>query len=453
MTRDASDTQGNILRGYTHLPHVGYMFFRIADPDAVRTLLARTLTHVSTDVDWGDKSRVHVRFNVAFTYQGLAKLGRQAHFDAPAYVDFRQGMAARARGQLRDIGANDPDRWEPPLRDGADVLFIVYWHDSNTGQAAAAQLCDQLQSRGLEESYVQRADMLAGQREQFGFADGFSQPILPAGDGTQDPDATGEGVLEPWSLWRLRFRQRWRPVRLGEFLLGHCDEDDVAPGYDDPWLRNGTFMIWRKLEQHVDRFEHYLERAGGDDGQQRAWLGAKIVGRWRDGTSLIEAPYRSPRGAGGKSNNTFRYMRDPAGVQCPIGAHVRRANPRDALGWWTHRTRRHRIIRRGVPYEDPGRGKGLIFVCFNASISRQFELIQGHWLMDGDAFGLGSDRDLLLGHDDPDGKLTIQGDRRRPVKFLPAPEQPLITTRGGYYLFVPGIAALREIASSTRSGH
>ncbi len=448
MTRDVDDTQGNILRGYTHLPHVAYLFFRILEPDAVKGLLARTLPRISTDAHWGDKSLVHLRLNVAFTYQGLEKLGHQGHFDRTEYVDFRDGMAARAREQLADTGVNEPECWESPLRHGADLLFTVYWHGSDTGDAAAAGVGELLRSSGLEQHYVQRADMLAGRREQFGFADGFSQPVVESASGAPWADATGEGVLEPANLLRLRLRSRWRSVRLGEFLLGHRDEDDVVPGGDDPWLRNGTFMIWRKLEQHIGRFERWMQRAAGDDSRQRAWLEAKVVGRWRDGSSLIDAPHR-PRCAAGKPGNTFRYGGDPAGVRCPIGAHVRRANPRDALGWGTDRTRRHRIIRRGVPYDDPGDRKGLIFVAFNASIARQFELIQGRWLMDGDAFGLGSDRDLLVGHDDHDAasKLTIDGDRRRPVRFLPAPDQPLITTRGGYYLFVPAIAALREIAT------
>jgi hypothetical protein len=41
--------------------------------------------------------------------------------------------------------------------------------------------------------------------------------------------------------------------------------------------------------------------------------------------------------------------------------------------------------------------------------------------------------------------MTIQGDRRRPPRFLSRREQ-FVTVRGGHYLFVPGIAALRRIA-------
>ena len=64
------------------------------------------------------------------------------------------------------------------------------------------------------------------------------------------------------------------------------------------------------------------------------------------------------------------------------------------------------MIRRGMPYgpalppdvtEDDGRERGLVFVCFQASISRQFEGVQVQWLNDGNLFGLGDDKDFLLG--------------------------------------------------------
>jgi hypothetical protein len=99
-----------------------------------------------------------------------------------------------------------------------------------------------------------------------------------------------------------------------------------------------------------------------------------------------------------------------------------------------------------MPYgdEDGDGERGLIFVCLNASIVRQFELIQRHWLLDGDAFGLGEDKDMLLAPADPEGKMTVNG---RPPRFL-SPQQQLVTTRGGEYLFVPGLAALRALAGN-----
>jgi hypothetical protein len=79
----------------------------------------------------------------------------------------------------------------------------------------------------------------------------------------------------------------------------------------------------------------------------------------------------------------------------------------------------------------------------NASIARQFELVQGQWLNDGDAFGLGGERDFLVAAPDPASKMTLQG---TPPRYL-APPQQFVWNRGGEYLFVPGLAALRALAA------
>jgi hypothetical protein len=83
-------------------------------------------------------------------------------------------------------------------------------------------------------------------------------------------------------------------------------------------------------------------------------------------------------------------------------------------------------------------------VCLNASIARQFELVQGRWLGDGDAFGLGGARDVLVAQPHPGDTMTVQGS---PPRFLSPPGQ-FVWTRGGEYLFVPGMDALRALAAS-----
>jgi hypothetical protein len=150
-------------------------------------------------------------------------------------------------------------------------------------------------------------------------------------------------------------------------------------------------------------------------------------------------------------DNDFRYLDDDgAGLKCPKGAHIRRTNPRDALGWGGKLSTRHRIIRRGMPYgeyleglEDDGQDRGLIFICLNADFERQFEVIQAPWCNDGNAFRLGNDKDYLLGDNQGTGKVTIQG---HPPHFAQA--QPLVVlTRGCEYLLMPGITALRDLAA------
>ena len=82
-------------------------------------------------------------------------------------------------------------------------------------------------------------------------------------------------------------------------------------------------------------------------------LRAKILGRWPDGTPLASSPVEDPLISNSRRrSNEFLYADDPNGLACPLGAHVRRANPRDGMPGGAERTMRHRIIRRGMPYDE-----------------------------------------------------------------------------------------------------
>jgi deferrochelatase/peroxidase EfeB len=213
-------------------------------------------------------------------------------------------------------------------------------------------------------------------------------------------------------------------------------------------------MVVRKLRQDVFAWRAWLRDtaeawAGGDED----WLAAKVCGRWTDGTPTALAPGRgkSRTISGLEEINAFRFSGDPRGMRCPVGAHIRRANPRDGLAGGANRTRRHRMIRRGMPYgppahgdEDDGVDRGLLFACFNASIARQFEVVQG-WQVDGNVFGLGvGNRDVLAGQGDGTQPFTIPG---APPVRVPGPGRPLVTVRGGEYLYVPSLSGLRAIAA------
>ena len=144
-----------------------------------------------------------------------------------------------------------------------------------------------------------------------------------------------------------------------------------------------------------------------------ATLAAKIVGRWRNGDAAGRLTRREPPqrfdADGRRAPTTSATHADLDGRRCPLGAHIRRSNPRDALGFEGKLSFRHRMIRRGMPYgpplpdgvvEDDGKDRGLVFVCFNASISRQFESVQRQWLNDGNIFRLGHDSGLPAGRPD-----------------------------------------------------
>jgi Dyp-type peroxidase family len=452
---DLADLQGDIVRAYGNAyAHTTYLFFRIDDADAGRAWLRRLLARVTTAEPWTE-GKPETTLNIAVTAAGVKALGVPDAVIASFSREFRAGMAARAP-TLGDAGPSDPGRWEPELHDGAlHVLATVNALDADALQRELGRLRDDAaHAGGVAVSYEQPTELLPGSREHFGYADGFAQPALAGYDEGTDR-RIGGGVPEADGAWRA--------LAPGEFILGYEDEDtrvDPKRGLPsapaDPLGRSGTYMVWRKLYQDVALFRHVLREAaelyGGGDHEK---LAAKVVGRWPNGTPLVVSPDAPIADFEPKTDarvNAFRYAKeDPEGVRCPLGAHIRRSNPRDPLGFDGLLSFRHRIIRRGMPYgarlaseaiEDDHVDRGLIFVCFNASISRQFEGIQAQWLNDGNVFHLGHDSDFLMGDPHGTGKMTVEG---HPPFFL-GPQGPFVTTRGGAYLFVPGMGALAALA-------
>jgi deferrochelatase/peroxidase EfeB len=202
------------------------------------------------------------------------------------------------------------------------------------------------------------------------------------------------------------------------------------------------------------------EQGGAEDGQRTedkaVRLAAKCVGRWPGGAPLSRAPDEDA--AEWARDNTFTYRDDGGGFKCPVGAHIRRANPRDSLEPGPQEsaklTRRHMIMRRGRAYgpplarfqkEERPQERGLFFVAVNANIGRQFEFMQQTWLNNPKFDGLLDETDPISGARDPrlGGSLTIpEQPVRRRLTGLPA----FVTTRGGEYFFLPGLPALRFLA-------
>jgi len=439
---EVADIQGNVLRGYSHAS-AAYIFLRIDDVEKGKALLRGMLPRVTSGAPWVRSPETAIQ--AAFTYAGLERVGVPAEILATFPEEFRQGMAARA-ATLGDRGPSAPEHWEEGLGTGEAHVLVTAWAIDDehldkireelrhVGAAAGATTV-------INET---RAKALPGGRDHFDFFDGISQPAI---EGTGVAGRPGDG--QPGGAGG------WRDVATGEFLLGYVDEDGALPDAPAaPFDRNGTFMVYRKLQMHTAEFRRMIEEQGARYPGGPEKLAAKIVGRWRDGTPLSVSPDGPNPDISGdpKRINDFSYEADPLGLKCPVGSHIRRVHPRDAKGFFGGRlTNRHRIIRRGRTYgpplpegaEDDGQERGLAFVCFNASIGRQFETIQQLWVDDGDPFGLGRDKDPLIGCPaDQSGKMTIPG---KPPFFL-RPVPRLVTMRGGEYLFQPSISALRWLS-------
>jgi len=292
----------------------------------------------------------------------------------------------------------------------------------------------------------QAGSALTGGSEHVGFADGFAQPAIE-GSGVDPLPGQGAPLKDGG----------WRPIRAGEFILGYRDEENAIPQAPAPdqLAANGTYLVYRKLHQDVAAFRRTLAEAarlypGGEEQ-----LAAKLVGRWRDGTPLDLSPDRPDPAivADPARNNAFSFLDDQDGLRCPAGSHIRRANPRHGLPFEGKLVNRHRLIRRGIPYGDPlpagaeddGADRGVVFMCLQASISRQFEFVQAQWFNDGNGLHLGDDEDPLMGRHDGASprKMTVPG---RPPYFV-GPLSRVVTVRGGEYFFTPGINGLQHLAA------
>jgi Dyp-type peroxidase family len=446
---DSADIQGDILRPYG-APYecASHAFVSIDCPAAqAREWLRDVRDHVTTAAPWPAGHKPTTTLNVAMTATGLAALGVAPERIAEFSTEFRAGLAGRA-AQLGFVGVADPARWEAGLGTGqAHVLLVIKARSPQEHQRALGKMEAAMAAvGGLRVVHQQDTRVLDGGQEHFGFSDGFAQPVIEGVDGPAPPD--GGTPMADGS---------WRALAPGEFVLGAPDEDTRydpqgrLPRYPAGLGRNGTYVVWCKFRQDVARWRRTVREAAAlwTDGDE-AKLAAKIVGRWANGAPVAVYPDQPPEQFDNTKPgaNNFRYSDDPAGLRCPLGAHVRRSNPRDALGWGGSLTFRHRMIRRGMPYGprladdqtvDDGVERGLVFVCYQASISRQFEGVQLQWLNAGNIFGLGNDSDFLVG--DGRSKMTVQG---RPPFFLRSPAG-LVTLRGGEYLFAPGMTALSAI--------
>jgi Dyp-type peroxidase family len=454
---DATDIQGFVLRGYA-LPFARYMFLEILDAERGRAVIAQLLEQITTGEHW-DEGKPEWTLNIAFTHRGLVNLKLPDTSLLTFPVEFLQGM--KARGEiLGDTGdKNGPQNWDSVWREERVDIWLAV--NSKT-KASLDGVCVDLQQRmsatggvrmiGFQDAGAFRINDKWSTKEHFGYTDGFGNPDFL---GVERDTQPGQG--------KLMADGTWKPLATGELLLGYADEAGELPVAPIPHLlaNNGTFMVYRKLHQNVATFRRYLDEKGKLYPGGREKLASKFIGRWRDGTPVELSPDApSPEIVNDKQKNVnFTFGNDLDGTRCPIGAHVRRTNPRDAFGFNGQLINRRRITRRGLPYgeyvpedqpvSDDGY-HGIIFMALNASLFRQFEFVQQQWLEYGNDARLGNDKDILLGSHEAGDRYIIQGtDDPKNPPFVCGGLPNFVELRGGDYFFLPSMTALRMIAADT----
>jgi Dyp-type peroxidase family len=466
--------QGLVARAYGHLPYARYLLCRIDDPAAARAWLAGVVPDVAT----ADRRGNGPSLIVAFTHAGLARLGLPGDALDTFPRPLQEGIVTTHRSRvLGDSGPSDPKgwRWGGPENPDVHVLVVIY---AETEEGLEAEC--QARTAGFGGALTEVTEPIVGLltpgfegKEHFGFADGLSQPVLkgwPRRTRSIQP-ATAEPA------------PKWEEVNPGEVVLGYPDNYNKpaegptvaarAPGAgslpDAPWARgrrhlghNGTFLVFRQLAQDVPAFRRFVAQASEASASRGAALtaeqvGAKMVGRWASGAPVAVYPDADP---GHPGENDFGYHEDDqAGFRCPPGAHVRRSNPRDSStsnpAKALRSTMNHRILRRGRPYgpllpaaqsaEEERTERGLLFLCLNTDVERQFEFVQHTWLDNGFFAGLCGEVDPVVGRQREGGGVATLPSKpvRRRLEAVPQ----LVTTKGGGYFFLPGIKALRWLAS------
>ncbi len=427
MKLELGDVQGLFARGYGDLKSAAFLLLKVEEAAAARHWLGEAR------VTNADDRRPEHAVNVAFTSSGLERLGLPAAALAQFSNEFVAGMTTPHRTRiLGDLEENAPESWDwGGPTSPVDAVLLLYARD----EASLAPL-EQVPAGFSLVRRLGTADLDGF--EPFGFRDGISQPYVD-----------GLGKTGP----------REQTVKPGEFLLGY--ENEYGHTTDAPLLHNGSYLVFRQLRQDVSGFWRFADEAtrrsdGSSDPDARLRLASKMVGRWPSGAPLALAPDADDPSLA-FANDFAYHADDPRGARCPVGAHIRRSNPRDSLdpnpgsAGSFEINRRHRILRRGREYgpplpleqaleHDDGGERGLHFICLNANIARQFEFVHHTWLNNRKFGQLYDDADPFFAP----GCFTIPTDGVRD-RVVDVPR--FVSVQGGAYFFLPGLAALRSLAS------
>jgi Dyp-type peroxidase family len=404
---DLQVIQGAVARNFEDMHHVCHVVLRVSNPASAREFIGAMKAKVTTaSCTLGD-----ICLNIGFTFHGLRALGLDTECKTLAQSAelqaFVQGAPDRA-ALIGDTGQN-PRMWKDGLGrpENVHVLFSVW---GKTKPELAGEIENLVVSSSSAFEVVSRnpGEHLENGRIHFGYVDGISQPKI-------------EG---------LPFRQAedgQPPSRSGAFVLGYesqFDQHTYKFDFPEELGRNGTFGVFRIMQQDVHGFEEFLTREAGPGGN-RELVAAKLCGRWRDGTPLTLSP-NEPQN---NPVNAFDYTEDPDGKACPFSAHARRAHPRmDPVAG--NARNKHRIVRSSMPYGPPyegvqdGKERGLVGLFLCANIGEQFEFIMKNWISRGFH-----------------GRLPMEN--TDPLIGI----HSFVSTRGSAYCFFPSLNGLEYIAS------
>jgi Dyp-type peroxidase family len=437
--------------------------------------------------------------NIAFSYGAIAALVSPQDADAFGDQSFRQGLAERS-GFLGDPTsrkvAGNRHRWVVggPGKE-ADILVIIAADDPLELKVVLRKVKASARTAGLKLLFEQRGEALPGPlrgHEHFGFKDGVSQPGIRGRVSTAPTDFITPRYLDPSDDRAKLFARPGQPlIWPGEFLLGeqrqHTENLYTPAAASDKfptWAARGSYLVCRRLRQDVRAFWTFATEQAAAVGLLPEKFASMLMGRWPSGAPVMRTPGADipALAADDLANNHFLFdddtrpsalipiagypgdlhpqaAADVLGRVCPHFAHIRKVNPRDSvtdLGK-TGDTLLRTVLRRGIAFGPPviavkrpsaklsKQERGLMFVCYQASIEDQFEFLVRRWSNSSLQPNLG-------GHDPVIGQHESYGNRQRFIEFpnegspvrIPIHTEWVIPTGGGYF-FAPPIGAIANV--------
>lgn len=429
-------------------------------------------------IAFGEADPEQFAVSIGLSANGIRKLLPDTHplIDELPGV-FAMGMLERA-GRLGDEVADFALWHDGDGEAGVDVFLGVYSADANAFHKARSALDAMISQFGLDEIHRQEAcplDPELAPTDHFGFRDGMVQPViegsLKSGRDRNPDDIVPAGEmlhgyrnLQGYYSPAMRVPASADPfetlpdlAKRGQPYPRFGATEKAGEGPKD-FARNGSFMAIRMLSQDVEGFKLTCRIAADKVrnnyphlsmpsrvNRLEDWIAAKMVGRWKNGSSLIANT--SNEGQVGRHDYTLAFGRDdPRGLQCPFGSHIRRSNPRDSLLPGDKQemdiVNRHRLLRRGRNYER-GNEKGLFFIALCADLERQFEFVQRNWINSNNFQALNEENDPIVGKRNTPGNFTIPT-AGGSIKIDGIPS--FVSLLAGGYFFVPSKSSLMYLS-------
>jgi Dyp-type peroxidase family len=356
---------------------------------------------------------------------GYDKLGypKEAFADDP----FKSGLK-NSRKVLKDPPA---DEWQHELQPTMDAMLLIADASYDTVNAQAKAIAAALPA-AVALLHVQKGEKLYNEHqlgiEHNGYVDGISQPLFFAEE--ENP-----------------VRKQWSDLSPLDIVLV---PDPHAP--KEAIDTFGSYLVYRKLEQNVKAFKETEEALGEvifpaeEQEDEREIIGAYAVGRFEDATVVTKNSSELHIKKDTDLDNDFDYRYDKAANRCPYHAHIRVTNPRGDVA----NPERLRITRRGIPYDEAGRNNnlkwfptqdvGLLFMCFQSSIEKQFEAMQIR------ANGTtGKPIDPIIGQGTNNAKQPWPYRWDDSTRLTGQNLSNFVTMKGGEYFFAPSIPFLKNL--------